>query len=82
MVDAQLEGLGNRVLHLGEIPNSSANWPEQMLAELGKLALLSHAFRHSEQLEPSLQMDIRQLVGKPIKQEEVTALGETATDNC
>ena len=81
MVDAQLEGLGNRVLRLGEIPNSSANWPDQLMAELGKLALLSHAFRHSEQLEPSLQMDIRQLVGKPIKQEEVSALGETVTDN-
>jgi hypothetical protein len=81
MVDAQLEGLGNRVLRLGEIPNSSANWPERLLAELGKLALLSHAFRHIEQLEPSLQLDIRQLVGKPIKQEEVTALGETVTDD-
>ncbi len=41
MVDAQLEGLGNRVLRLGEIPNSSANWPDQLMAELGKLALLS-----------------------------------------
>jgi hypothetical protein len=81
MVDAQLEGLGNRVLRLGEIPNSSANWPERLLAELGKLALLSHAFRHIEQLEPSFQLDIRQLVGKPIKQEEVTALGETVTDD-
>jgi SWIM zinc finger len=81
MVDAQLEGLGNRVLRLGEIPNSSANWPERLLAELGKLALLSHALRHIEQLEPSLQVDIRQLVGKPIKQEEVTALGETVTDD-
>jgi hypothetical protein len=81
MVDAQLEGLGSRVLRLGEIPNSSADWPEKLLAALGKLALLSYAFRQIEQLEPSLQMDIRQLIGKPIKQEEVSALGETVTDD-
>ncbi len=81
MVDAQLEGLGNRVLRLGEIPNSSADWPEKLLAALGKLALLSQAFRQSEQLEPSLQLDIRQLIGKPIKQEEVSAFGETVTDD-
>src|SRR5712692_463230 len=81
MVDAQVEGLGNRVLRMAEIPNSSPNWPEKLLGELGKLALLTHAFRQSEQLAPSLQMDIRQLVGKPIKQEEVSALGETVTDD-
>jgi SWIM zinc finger len=80
MVDAQVEGLGNRVLRLADIPHSSANWPEKLLAELGKLALLSHAFRQGDQLDPALQMDIRQLVGKPIKQEEVSALGESVSD--
>lgn len=80
MVDAQVEGLGNRVLRLADIPHSSANWPEKLLAELGKLALLSHAFRQGDQLDPALQMDIRQLVGQPIKQEEVSALGETVSD--
>ena len=81
MVDAQVEGLGNRVLRMASIPNASPNWPDKLLAELGKLALLTHAFRHSEQLDPAFQMDIRQLVGKPIKQEEVSALGETVTDD-
>ncbi len=81
MVDAQMPGIGNRVLRLAEIPHASSNWPEKLLAELGKLTLLTHSFRQIHQLEPALQLDIRQLVGEPIKQEEVSTLGQAITDD-
>ncbi len=81
MVDAQMQGIGNRILRMAEIPHSSSNWPEKLLAELGKLTLLTHSFRHIHQLEAALQIDIRQLVGEPIKQEEVSTLGQTITDD-
>lgn len=80
MVDAQMEGIGNRILRMAAIPHSSPNWPEKLLTELGKLTLLTHAFRRTEELDAALQMDIRQLVGKPIKQEEVSAHGQTIRD--
>src|SRR5438270_7880113 len=81
MVDAQVPGLGKRLLRLANIPNSSPDWPEKLLVELGKLALLTYAFRQREQLDTALQLDINQLVGKPLDQSEVSARGETITDD-
>src|SRR5579883_930249 len=43
--DAQAPALDTRVRKLAELPNASTNWPEKLLAELGKMALLTHAFR-------------------------------------
>jgi SWIM zinc finger len=80
MVDAQVPGLGVRLRRMAAIPNSSPHWPARLLAELGKLALLTHSFRQGEQADTSLQADIRQLVGWSIKQEEVFARGETVAD--
>jgi hypothetical protein len=81
MVDAQVPGIANRLRQMAAIPNASADWPEKLLAELGKLALLTHAFRLHEQAETPLQADIRQLVGWTIDQEEVNARGEVVTDD-
>jgi len=80
MVDAQLPGLGNRLRRMATIPNSSPQWPAKLLTELGKVALLTHAFRRYEHIDAALQVDIRQLVGWSIDQEEVTEHGETVTD--
>jgi hypothetical protein len=79
--DAQAGGLDTRVRRLVEIPNASLAWPEKLLGELGKLALLTHAFRQEEQLDPGMREEIHQLIGWSLKQEEVSVRGETLRDD-
>jgi hypothetical protein len=78
--DAQAGGLDARVRRLATIPNASPDWPGKLLDELGKIALLTHAFRREDQLGPGLREDIRQLIGFNLSQEEVAARGETVRD--
>lgn len=80
MVDAQAPGLATSIRLLATIPNASANWPEKLLAQLGKLALLTHAYQRLDQLEPAMQESIRQLIGWNVKEDEVIAQGEHFTD--
>jgi hypothetical protein len=79
--DAQAGALDTRVRRLSAIPNATPDWPEQLLGELGKLALLTHAFRQEEQLEPGMREEVRQLIGWSLNQEEVNARGETLRDD-
>lgn len=81
MVDAQAPGLAARLRRMAAIPNATTDWPEKLLLELGKLALLSHAFQHIEQFDSALQDDIRQLIGWNIEREEVAARGERCNDD-
>jgi hypothetical protein len=78
--DAQAPSLDTRVRRLAAIPNASANWPEKLLAELGKLALLTHAFRLEDHLSPQMREEVRLLIGWNLNQEEVSARGETVRD--
>lgn len=79
--DAQAPALDTRVRRLAAIPNATPDWPERLLAELGKLALLTHAFRQGEQLGPGMNEEVRQLIGWSLSQEEVNARGETLRDD-
>jgi hypothetical protein len=79
--DAQAGALDTRLRRLSTIPGSSPDWHEQLLGELGKMALLTHAFRLQDQLEPGLREDVRQLVGLPINQVEVNTRGERVQDD-
>jgi hypothetical protein len=79
--DAQAGALDTRVRRLAALPNASADWAEKLLGELGKLALLTHAFRQEDQLEPGMREEIRQLIGWNLSQEEVNARGETVHDD-
>jgi hypothetical protein len=81
LVDAQAPALASRLRRLGTIPGSSEDWPRRLLDELGRIALLTHAFRRLDALAPPLQADVRQLVGLTLTQEEVTAAGQTLTDD-
>ncbi len=81
LMDAQAPGLASRVRRLATIPNSGPNWPERLLDEMGRLALLTHAFGRMDELEPALREDVRQLVGWSLSQEEVVARGETVADD-
>jgi hypothetical protein len=80
LVDAQAPGLAARVRRLAHIPGSGLDWPETLLGEIGRLALLTHAFRRLDALEPALREDVRRLVGFTLSQEEVTASGERVSD--
>ncbi len=79
--DAQAPALDTRVRRLSDIPNASTDWPEKLLCELGKIALLTHAFRQEEQLEANLREDVRQLIGWNLSQDEVNVRGETVRDD-
>ena len=79
--DAQAPALDTRVRRLASIPNASPDWPERLLGELGKLALITHAFRREEQLEPAMREEVHQLIGWSLTAEEVNARGETVSDD-
>ena len=80
LVDAQAPGLAARMRHIGELPGSRPEWPQHVLQELGRLALLTHAYRRVDQFDPGLQAEVRQLVGWTIRQEELGEIGETVAD--
>jgi hypothetical protein len=81
LVDAQAPGLATRIRHMASIPGSGRDWPERLLDELGRLALLTHAFRRLDDLDPALREDVRQLVGWTLGQDEVAAHGERVADD-
>jgi cell wall-associated NlpC family hydrolase len=80
LVDAQAPALATRLQSIAEIPGSNADWPEQLLGELGRLALLVEAYQHGDTLPDDLQSEIRQLIGWTIDQNELATSGETVTD--
>ncbi len=80
LVDAQAPTLAARVRRLGRLGFTDPDWPARLLHELGRIAMLTHAFRRIDTLPVPLQADIRQLVGLSLTQEEVLASGESVQD--
>jgi hypothetical protein len=81
LVDSKAPGLALRVRQLAEIPHSGADWPERLVGELGRLALLTAAYRRADTLDPALRDDVRQLVGWTLSAEEVAARGARVADD-
>lgn len=81
LVDSKAPGLALRVRQLAEIPHSGADWPERLVGDLGRLALLTTAYRRADALDPALRDDVRQLVGWTLSAEEVVARGERVADD-
>lgn len=81
MVDAQAPGLSLRLKRMAEIPGSSNDWPDRLLGQLGKLALITHTYRRADALVPELRDEVRQLVGWRIDDDEVLARGEAVGDD-
>jgi hypothetical protein len=81
LVDAQAPALASRVRRLAYLVGGDAHWPERLLDELGRIALLTHAFRRIDALSPLLQADVRNLLGWTLTQEEVAATGEAVSDD-
>lgn len=81
MVDAQAPGIAARVRALAAVPNATPDWPDRLLAELGRLALLSEAYRSIDALGPALADDVRSLIGWTLNEDEVVARGEAVADD-
>jgi hypothetical protein len=81
LVDAQAPGVAARLRHLSRLPNSSPGWPEKLLDGLGRLALLSEAFRRLDTLDEPLAESAKAEVGIPLSQEEVLERGEKFSDD-
>jgi hypothetical protein len=80
LVDAQAPGLAARVRALAGIPGSDPEWPTRLAEQLGRLALLSHAYRRLEHLDPGLQHDVRALIGWTVDQAELESVGQRVAD--
>lgn len=80
MVDAQAPGVAARLRRLSVVPNSSPDWPGKLLDGLGRLALLSKAFRRLDVLDDPLAESVRAEVGISLPQEEVMERGERVDD--
>ena len=80
LVDAQAPGLAGRVRAMADRVGASDAWPERLLDDLGELALLSHAYRRVDKLEPLLAADVRRRFGITLDQREVLARGDTLAD--
>jgi hypothetical protein len=80
LVDAQAPALASRVRRLAHVVGGDARWPARLLDELGRIAMLTHAFRRIDALPGPLQADVKQLIGWSLTQDEVLAQGETLAD--
>ena len=81
LVDAQAPALASRVRGLAYVPRATADWAGDLVAELGRIALLTEAFRNLDTLDEPLRADVRQLIGWTTKEEEVIAAGDLALDD-
>jgi hypothetical protein len=80
LVDAQAPGLASQVRQLAALPGSGPDWPQRMLERLGRLALVTEAWRRMDQLPPPLAADLRSVVGISLREEEVIVQGERLED--
>jgi hypothetical protein len=80
LVDAQAPGLAARLRRVSQIPQSAPDWSRRVLVELGRIALVTEAYRRLGALDDQLRDDVRTLVGWTLKDEEVIARGMPVDD--
>jgi len=80
LIDAQAPGLANRVRAIGHRVGVGENWMERVLGDLGRLALLTEAYRRLDTLPIPLQHDVRRWLGFTLDKEEVLRSGEAVED--
>lgn len=71
LVDAQAGSLANRIRRLAGLVGASADWHDDVLAELGILHLLSQAGRRIGELPNSLADSVATTVGWQVRQADV-----------
>jgi hypothetical protein len=80
LVDAQAPGLASQMRQLAPLLGSGPDWPRRMLDGLGRLALVTEAWKKLDELPPLLAADLRSLVGISLREEDVLVQGERVTD--
>jgi len=80
LIDSQAPGLASRVRRMGGLPGAHPTWAEELVDRLGMVALLVHAYRRADALDPLLRRDVLHLVGHPLEQAEVLAHGDIVED--
>ncbi|MCA9657353.1 MAG: SWIM zinc finger family protein, partial [Myxococcales bacterium] len=80
LVDAQASGLAGWVRRLGTIPLSGPDWPDRLLGQLGRIALLLRAYRRLDELPADLQLEVRSIIGWSVPKEQVLSDGERRQD--
>lgn len=74
LVDAQAPGLARQLREASSLPYSGgAQWPETLLARLGRLYLMLAAYDRLDQLPPDIQADLRTAIGWTQNQDELLA---------
>ena len=81
MTDAQAPGVAGRLRALAAIPGSSSDWPDRLLSDLGRIALLAQAYSRLDALEAPLREDVRHLVGWPYNTVDLETQGERISDD-
>lgn len=81
MTDAQAGVIAGRLRTMATIPGSASNWPDRLLGDLGRVALLTKAFARQDALDPLLREDMRHLVGWQHNTEDLETQGERVSDD-
>lgn len=80
LVDAQAGSLAGRVRRLADMPTVGSDAWRQVLARLGRFALVVQAHGRLPELPAPLQADVRQYLGWQVTQADLQAHGDTVTD--
>lgn len=72
LVDAQASGVARLVREMGSISHSGMGWQERLLSQLGRVYLLTEAFKSLESLPIEVQADIRTQIGFSQNQQELS----------
>ena len=81
MTDAQAAGIAGRLRALAGLPGSTPDWPERLLGDLGRVALLTQAFARLDALDAPLREDVRHLVGWTYNTVDLETQGERVSDD-
>jgi hypothetical protein len=81
LVDAQAPGLATRLRQCSARLGAGEESAARLLDDLGGLALLTHAYRRLDALEPALADDVRRMLGITLDQAEVIAHGDLVEDD-
>lgn len=71
MMDAQLPRVSTILKEAGNLVEENPNWIEIVSGQLGELYLLVEAFRRREQLTPSMQNELYNMLGRLTKKADV-----------
>jgi hypothetical protein len=73
MVDCQLPGAARMIRELAVLSGTYPDWARALLLRLGRLYLLTLAYRRLDRLPEAAQQDVRLLLGWNVNQDELVA---------